>query len=171
MLAPVGAPCEHVDEVRTDWGSRSEPVCEDCVRAGQSDWVSLRLCLTCGHVGCCDSSPGHHATGHHRQTGHPTVQSLQPGQDWVWCYVDELTMRHVDSGWVEVDLFVEAGIGYMRDHLQAGGESTVEESFAMGKGFPLGRWVAEMRRRSSAGELTTDQKAQIDKLPGWRWDG
>jgi hypothetical protein len=96
---------------------------------------------------------------------------LQPGQDWVWCYVDELTTRHVDGRWVEADLFFEAGIGYMRDHLQAGGEPTLDESFTLEKGFPLGRWVAEMRRRSSAGELTTDQKAQIDALPGWRWDG
>jgi Zn-finger in ubiquitin-hydrolases and other protein len=171
MLASVAAPCEHVDEVRTDWGPVLDPVCEDCARAGEGGWVSLRRCLTCGHVGCCDSSPGHHATEHHRETGHPTVQTLQPGQDWVWCYVDELTMRHVDGGWVEVDLFFEAGIGYMRDHLQAGGEPTVDESFTFGKGFPLGRWVAEMRRRNAARELTTDQNSQSDELPGWIWDG
>jgi hypothetical protein len=167
----VAARCGHVDEVRTDWGPVSDPVCEDCARAGESSWVSLRRCLTCGHVGCCDSSPGLHATGHHRETGHPTVQTLQPGQDWVWCYVDELTLRLADGEWVEVDLFFEAGLGYMRDHLQAGGQPTLDESFIFGKGFPLGGWVAEMRRRHAAGELRTAQTSQIEDLPGWRWDG
>jgi hypothetical protein len=166
----VAGPCEHVDDVRTDLEPIPAPACEACARAGRRDWVSLRRCLTCGHVGCCDSSPGLHATGHHRETGHPTVQSLQPGQDWVWCYVDELTMRRLDGSWTEVDLFFEAGVGYMRDHVRAGGDPMVEESFALGKGFPLGAWVAEMRRRNAAGELTGDQRAQIDELPGWRWD-
>jgi hypothetical protein len=98
------------------------------------------------------------------------VQTLQPGQDWVWCYVDEVSLRRVDGGWVEVDLFFEAGLAYMRDHLEAGGAPAVDEGFAMEKGFPLGRWVAEMRRRDAAGELTADQRAQIEALPGWRWD-
>jgi hypothetical protein len=96
------------------------------------------------------------------------VQTLQPGQDWVWCYVDEVTLRPVDGRWVEVDLFFEAGIAYMRDHLQAGGEPDVAPDFTHGKGFPLGRWIAEMRRRRSANELTPEQAAQIDELPGWR---
>lgn len=163
--------CEHIEEVRTDWAPVSEPVCEGCARAGRSDWVSLRRCLSCGHVGCCDSSPGLHATGHHQESGHPAVQTLQPGQDWVWCYVDELTMRPVDGDWVEVDLFFEAGIAYMREHVQAGGQPALDEAFTLPKGFPLGRWVAEMRRRNAAGELTTEQRSQIEDLPGWRWDG
>ena len=169
LLRMAAAPCAHVDEVRSDWPPASDPVCEECARAGETSWVSLRRCLTCGHVGCCDSSPGLHATAHHRDTGHPMVETLQPGQDWVWCYVDELTMRPADGGWVEVDLFFEAGIGYMREHLQAGGDPNVDESHTHGKGFPLGRWVAEMRRRREAGELTDDQARQIDELPGWRW--
>ena len=57
------------------------------------------------------------------------VRTLQPGQDWVWCYVDEMTLRHVDGGWVEVDLFFEAGLGYMRDHLRAGGDPNVDEGY------------------------------------------
>lgn len=158
--------CDHVEQVRADWEPIGEPACEACAREGRSDWVSLRRCLSCGHVGCCDSSPGLHATAHHRDTGHPVVQSLQPGQDWVWCYVDEISMRHLDGGWAEVDLFFEAGLGYMRDHLRDGGDPDVEEDFTYGKGFPLGRWVAEMRRRESAGELTADQQAQLDELPG-----
>ena len=97
------------------------------------------------------------------------VEALQPGQDWVWCYVDEVTMRPVEGGWIQVDLFLEAGLGYMRDHLRAGGEPTIDDSFTMPKGFPLGAWVAEMRRRNVAGELTTGQKSQIEELHGWRW--
>ena len=63
--------------------------CEECLAIG-SDWVHLRLCLTCGHVGCCDSSPNRHATKHFHATKHPIVQSFEPGEDWKWCYVDEL---------------------------------------------------------------------------------
>ena len=63
--------------------------CTDCLRIG-SGWVNLRICLTCGNVGCCNSSPNRHATGHHQATGHPLVRSFQPGQDWWWCYPDEV---------------------------------------------------------------------------------
>jgi len=61
--------------------------CEECLQAGMH-WVHLRLCLTCGHVGCCDSSPGKHATKHARRSDHPVVQSYEPGEDWAWCYVE-----------------------------------------------------------------------------------
>ena len=166
----MASPCGHVDEVRSDWAPVADPVCEACARAGDARWVSLRRCLTCGHVGCCDSSPHRHATAHHRESGHPMVQTLQPGQDWAWCYVDEVSMRRLDRGWVEVDLFFDAGIGYMRDHLAAGGEPMVDESFTFGKGFPLGGWVAEMRRRDAAGELSAGQRSQLDDLSGWGSD-
>lgn len=63
--------------------------CEECLRLGMR-WVHLRLCLSCGHVGCCDSSPGKHATKHHRHSGHPIVASFEPGERWGWCYVDEV---------------------------------------------------------------------------------
>jgi CPA2 family monovalent cation:H+ antiporter-2 len=62
--------------------------CEECLRTGDS-WVHLRVCMTCGHVGCCDSSKNKHASAHHRSTGHPIVRSLEPGERWGWCYVDE----------------------------------------------------------------------------------
>ncbi|MGE2771806.1 UBP-type zinc finger domain-containing protein [Rhodococcus sp. 1.20] len=62
--------------------------CEECLRLG-TPWVHLRLCLTCGHVGCCDSSPGRHASAHAHAIGHPIVQSMEPGEDWRWCYVDQ----------------------------------------------------------------------------------
>jgi uncharacterized UBP type Zn finger protein len=62
--------------------------CEDCLRIG-SRWVHLRLCLTCGHVGCCDSSPHRHARMHFHESGHPIIQSFEPGEAWRWCYVHE----------------------------------------------------------------------------------
>ncbi len=62
--------------------------CEDCLRIG-TRWVHLRLCLTCGHVSCCDSSPMRHASTHAATEGHPIVRSFEPGEDWRWCYVDE----------------------------------------------------------------------------------
>ena len=62
--------------------------CEECLRLG-SAWVHLRLCLTCGHVGCCDSSPLRHARQHAFTVAHPIVQSFEPGEDWRWCYIDE----------------------------------------------------------------------------------
>ena len=80
--------CDHVDTI--------EPVspgadgCEDCLAAGRHDWVHLRVCQRCGHVGCCDSSPGRHATHHYGATEHPLVRSFEPGEDWFWCYVDDL---------------------------------------------------------------------------------
>src|SRR5436190_18144207 len=65
--------------------------CEDCLRIGSS-WVLLRLCLTCGHVGCCDSSPHRHARKHFTHTTHPVMASFEPGERWAWCYMDQLTL-------------------------------------------------------------------------------
>ena len=62
--------------------------CEECLKTGDR-WVHLRMCLECGHVGCCDSSKGRHATAHFRSTQHPVMQSAEHGEDWRWCYVDE----------------------------------------------------------------------------------
>jgi hypothetical protein len=62
--------------------------CEECLKLG-TPWVHLRLCLVCGHVGCCDSSPGRHATRHFHETGDPVIASFEPGERWGWCYVDE----------------------------------------------------------------------------------
>ena len=76
----------HLDYVRRVVPSSNG--CEECLRTGSS-WVHLRVCLTCGHVGCCDSSPNRHARKHFHAEGHPIVQSFEPGEDWRWCYVDE----------------------------------------------------------------------------------
>jgi len=65
--------------------------CEECLKIGQP-WVHLRLCLECGHVGCCDSSIGKHATKHFRTKGHPVMRSIEPGETWGWCYVDEVML-------------------------------------------------------------------------------
>jgi len=64
--------------------------CEECVASGRLDWVRLWVCQECGHVGCSDLSPGKHATDHFYRTGHPVVRAYEPGDDWYWCYVDEL---------------------------------------------------------------------------------
>lgn len=64
--------------------------CQGCLAEGRSDWVHLRKCLTCGYIGCCDSSPRQHATRHFEETGHPVMQSFQPGERWRWCFIDEV---------------------------------------------------------------------------------
>ncbi len=79
--------CVHAAEIR-DVAPRTPQGCEECLATG-GRWVHLRLCLGCGHVGCCDSSPGRHASAHFRQSAHPVVQSFEPGERWRWCYVDE----------------------------------------------------------------------------------
>jgi uncharacterized UBP type Zn finger protein len=80
--------CVHLAEVGQP-APQSTEGCQECVAKGWSDWVHLRLCLTCGRVGCCDSSPRRHATAHFHETGHPVIQSFQPGESWRWCYTDE----------------------------------------------------------------------------------
>jgi uncharacterized UBP type Zn finger protein len=79
-------PCPHLAEVRPV--APTSRRCEACVAAGWS-WVHLRMCLTCGEVGCCDSSVGHHARAHAGATGHHVVRSVEPGEAWRWCYADE----------------------------------------------------------------------------------
>jgi uncharacterized UBP type Zn finger protein len=66
--------------------------CEECLTLGMT-WVHLRMCHSCGHIGCCDNSPGKHATAHFHQTMHPIIRSAEPGEDWSWCYVEEVMFR------------------------------------------------------------------------------
>ena len=77
--------CSHLDNVK--FTETRKHGCEECLKTGDS-WVHLRLCMECGHVGCCDSSKNKHATKHYHHTQHPLVRSLEPGERWVWCYVD-----------------------------------------------------------------------------------
>jgi uncharacterized UBP type Zn finger protein len=88
---PPPARCTHLGAVR-DVTPGTPDGCAECLAAG-TRWVHLRLCLSCGHVGCCDQSPGRHATAHFRDTRHPIVQSFEPGEDWGWCYVDEVMLE------------------------------------------------------------------------------
>lgn len=83
--------CSHLDQVR--FVDPPEPVegCEECLRTG-GRWLHLRMCMTCGKVGCCDSSPNRHARRHAQEEHHPLVRSAQPGEEWSWCYEDELAL-------------------------------------------------------------------------------
>lgn len=87
---PVSA-CPHVEDIRPVLPASAG--CTDCLRLGERDWVHLRICLNCGYVGCCDSSPGRHASLHAQTGGHPLAKSAEPGEDWAWCYFDETLME------------------------------------------------------------------------------
>jgi uncharacterized UBP type Zn finger protein len=80
-------PCGHLGLIRPV--RATTPGCAECLRLGAA-WAHLRICLVCGHVGCCDSSPGRHARRHFHVTGHPVMASIEPGEHWGWCYVDEV---------------------------------------------------------------------------------
>ena len=86
------ATCTHLDQI--EFLEPPEPVvgCAECLKTGDR-WVHLRLCQTCGVIGCCDSSPNQHASKHAAASGHPVARSVEPGEDWSWCYPDELMMR------------------------------------------------------------------------------
>jgi uncharacterized UBP type Zn finger protein len=83
----MSATCQHLDQIhKVHPHTRG---CEECLKTGDS-WVHLRMCMTCGKVGCCDSSKNRHATRHWHETNHPIMRSLERGEDWYWCFVDEL---------------------------------------------------------------------------------
>lgn len=83
----MAANCNHLNQVKDV--SPTANGCQECLATGDT-WVHLRMCLACGHVGCCDSSKNRHATKHFHDTGHAIMQSAQPGEDWRWCYIDEM---------------------------------------------------------------------------------
>ena len=85
----MNALCTHVDQIRITEPPDRIAGCEDCLAAG-GRWVHLRMCETCGRIGCCDSSPNRHATRHAHATGHPILRSVEPGEDWSWCVIDEV---------------------------------------------------------------------------------
>jgi CPA1 family monovalent cation:H+ antiporter len=80
--------CAHLDQINADVKPKTPEGCEECLKSGDV-WVKLRMCLTCGHIGCCDSSKNKHATEHFHDTQHPVMKSFEPGEDWRWCYIDE----------------------------------------------------------------------------------
>jgi uncharacterized UBP type Zn finger protein len=79
--------CSHLDQIEVTTLPEHVAGCEECLKIG-SGWVHLRMCMTCGKIGCCDSSPNKHATAHFREGGHPIIRSAERGEDWSWCYVD-----------------------------------------------------------------------------------
>ena len=79
--------CKHLGSIKVRHTDKK--VCEDCVKLGD-DWVHLRLCMSCGYVGCCDSSKNKHATRHFHAIKHPLIRSIEPGEAWIWCYVDDI---------------------------------------------------------------------------------
>jgi uncharacterized UBP type Zn finger protein len=86
--------CEHIDQIKpVTPGSEG---CEECLKTGDT-WVHLRICMTCGHVSCCDSSKNKHATKHFHSTGHPIIKSFEPGEEWGWCYADEIMFESLKT--------------------------------------------------------------------------
>ena len=90
-------PCTHLDQIELT--ELPDPIhgCEECLKIG-GRWVHLRMCLTCGTIRCCDSSPNRHASRHAAEAGHPIARSAQPGEDWSWCYVDEVAFVVAPDG-------------------------------------------------------------------------
>jgi uncharacterized UBP type Zn finger protein len=84
--------CTHLDSIHVTELPEAVDGCEDCLTTGDP-WLHLRICLQCGRVGCCDDSPNRHASRHAETDGHPIIRSLEPGEVWSWCFVDELAMR------------------------------------------------------------------------------
>lgn len=82
--------CSHTGQIE-DVSPRTNG-CEECLKTGDT-WVHLRMCLTCGHVGCCDSSRNKHATKHFHRAKHPIMRSLEPGEDWAWCFIDQVVLE------------------------------------------------------------------------------
>jgi uncharacterized UBP type Zn finger protein len=85
--------CSHLAKARVFWAS--SPRCGACQQLGER-WVHLRLCMTCGSVGCCDSSPHRHARAHADATGHQVIRSVEPGERWAWCYPDQAYLSPLD---------------------------------------------------------------------------
>ena len=89
------APCSHLDSNKVT--ELPEPLlgCEECLKTG-SRWMHLRMCTSCGKIGCCDNSPNRHATAHFHESGHPLIRSAEPDESWIWCFVDEVPLVLTD---------------------------------------------------------------------------
>jgi hypothetical protein len=85
------ATCTHLDHIQITQLPDAVEGCEDCLAMG-GKWLHLRICLESGHVGCCDSSPNRHASAHARNASHPIIRSLEPGEEWCWCFIDDVGM-------------------------------------------------------------------------------
>lgn len=87
-------PCTHMDQVKLTEPEGEVAGCEDCLRIGGT-WVHLRMCLSCGHIGCCENSPNKHALKHFGETEHALIRSVEPGESWGWCYEDEVFIKNI----------------------------------------------------------------------------
>ena len=85
--------CLHVQDLGPEPEFASPATCEECHEMGIASWAHLRMCLACGHVGCCDSSQYRHSRAHFTESGHLLMRSIEPGEDWIWCYVDKTIAR------------------------------------------------------------------------------
>jgi len=92
----MSAACTHTDQIELVELPSQIAGCEDCLELG-ARWVHLRMCMTCGKIGCCDSSPNRHATKHANASAHPVIRSAEPREDWCWCYVDEVMFTVQDT--------------------------------------------------------------------------
>jgi hypothetical protein len=123
--------CSHLDQIQTvtPWTDG----CEECLRTGD-DWVHLRLCLTCGHVGCCDDSKNKHTTAHFHSTGHPVIESLERGENWRWCYVDDVLLASEIN---EADTPAYESENVMPDNIQSPFTATSGRVFPTRQSLPL----------------------------------
>jgi Zn-finger in ubiquitin-hydrolases and other protein len=159
--------CTHLDQI-VDAGPGAT-VCAACVAMG-APWVHLRQCQICGNTACCDSSPNRHASAHFHETGHPIMRSLEQGEDWSWCFIDQETLRLDGStGWVAIDPFFDAGLWFASEALDGGAALPFRQDETTPDGFPLGVWQETYRSRHEAGTLDPDQATDLEDLPGWRW--
>ncbi len=94
MTEPV---CTHLDQIHVTALPASIAGCEECLKIG-GRWVHLRMCMSCGKIGCCDSSPNRHARKHAAESGHAIARSAEPGEDWSWCFVDEVAFVVAGEG-------------------------------------------------------------------------
>lgn len=122
--------CSHLDQIQAV--SPLTAGCEECLRTGD-DWVHLRLCLKCGHVGCCDDSKNKHATAHFHATGHPVIESLEPGENWRWCYLDEI----LASGIGEADTPAYESANVVRDNASTANGASNDGKFSVRQPLPL----------------------------------
>jgi len=127
----MGKKCGHIDQTRTV--TERTDGCEECLLAGD-EWVHLRLCLSCGHVGCCDDSKNKHATAHFKSTSHPIIESLEPDEGWRWCYVDEILIpSEVDVA----DAPTQESLNVMPDLFQSPTSSTKDRTLVARQALPL----------------------------------
>ncbi len=159
--------CTHLDDL-AEIGPGLE-VCESCMESGGT-WLHLRQCLICGRTGCCDSSPNRHASTHAREVGHPVMSSLEPDEDWSWCFTDEVTIhRDPDGTWRQIDPFFDTGIWFAERIAAESGAVDPDADATTPEGFPIGEWAVTYRGQHRDGTIDPEQAQALEGLPGWRW--